>query len=336
MTIQATLQQNKNYIIDKYDAGIGTNDLAKEFNCNSGSIYYFLQENNVNIRRRKNYGKTEQHYEVISRLFNEGNSAYKISKLINVPKPTILKIMKKIGLSTSNKSTQRQDKLINHKQEIIDMYIYGKTMNEISMFFNCSQSNISKILNKNGVNIRSIKIYTVNDNFFESIDNEAKAYILGWWFSDGNNTPPRIRLCITDKDILEKIKQKLQYNGPTYFKKRRKENYLDQHELSITSEKMSDDLIKLGCIPNKTLIAKFPVIPINLYNHFIRGYLDGDGSISKEGVKPRVQFVGTKEMIDGIISTLKQFANLDKWHISQRYPERNKNNYSLYEKGDFY
>lgn len=46
---------------------------------------------------------------------------------------------------------------------------------------------------------------------------------------------------------------------------------------------MKTDLIRLGCVPNKSLILKFPSENIfsnpELIRHFIRGYFDGDGSV---------------------------------------------------------
>lgn len=51
----------------------------------------------------------------------------------------------------------------------------------------------------------------------------------------------------------------------------------------LTSQKTVDDLIKLGCKKQKSLILTFPTqqeVPDDLLRHFIRGYFDGDGSIS--------------------------------------------------------
>ncbi len=45
---------------------------------------------------------------------------------------------------------------------------------------------------------------------------------------------------------------------------------------------MVQDLIHLGCPPQKTHILKFPSfqqVPEHLINHFMRGYFDGDGCI---------------------------------------------------------
>ena len=43
---------------------------------------------------------------------------------------------------------------------------------------------------------------------------------------------------------------------------------------------MCTDLMKLGVVPRKSLIAEMPNINKSLVRHFIRGYFDGDGNIS--------------------------------------------------------
>jgi intein-encoded DNA endonuclease-like protein len=51
--------------------------------------------------------------------------------------------------------------------------------------------------------------------------------------------------------------------------------------ISITSKQIGKDLLKLGFDSNKTKTWKqIPKLPNELYRHFVRGYFDGDGSIS--------------------------------------------------------
>ena len=65
----------------------------------------------------------------------------------------------------------------------------------------------------------------------------------------------------------------------------------------------------LGCIPKKSLILEFPDISVfsnkDLIRHFIRGYFDGDGCISRyirtKVVSPHVELIGTKSFINKII-----------------------------------
>ena len=71
---------------------------------------------------------------------------------------------------------------------------------------------------------------------------------------------------------------------------------------------MAEELIKKGCIPNKSLVLKFPsydTVPKELMSHFIRGYFDGDGCISLHqqvhSIRKEVSLLGTKEFLEGIL-----------------------------------
>ena len=66
-------------------------------------------------------------------------------------------------------------------------------------------------------------------------------------------------------------------------------------------------LIELGCVPQKSLILRFPSLTIfssvNLIRHFVRGYVDGDGSLSYTTTGRLVIYIiGTKEFLSKIIS----------------------------------
>ena len=66
---------------------------------------------------------------------------------------------------------------------------------------------------------------------------------------------------------------------------------------------MFNDLIKQGCVPNKSLILTFPnkyQVPKNLINHFIRGYFDGDGSIYEYSKTHAgsISFIGTESVLN--------------------------------------
>ena len=68
------------------------------------------------------------------------------------------------------------------------------------------------------------------------------------------------------------------------------------------SNKLCNDLIKLGCTPRKSLTLEFPDIATNFHRHFIRGYIDGDGCISfrKNGHRRNLQItiVGTEPFLN--------------------------------------
>ena len=87
--------------------------------------------------------------------------------------------------------------------KVHEMYKSGMSVKKIAEEFHCSKSNIYKRLNKLEVypdrtNVdlpeRNFCQYHVNVNFFDDIDSELKAYILGIMCSDGSVYKNRIYL----------------------------------------------------------------------------------------------------------------------------------------------
>ena len=87
--------------------------------------------------------------------------------------------------------------------------------------------------------------YNVNDNFFDNIDTEEKAYVLGFLFADGciykKRSQVYIKLNRKDKCILEKINTALCSNFPIFdtvgrFSKNYK--YTKKCGLNITSKRL--------------------------------------------------------------------------------------------------
>ena len=137
--------------------------------------------------------------------------------------------------------------------------------------------------------------YQINEDFFDIINTEEKAYILGFFYADGTNCELNgelIGISFTqleqDVDILEKIKSAMNadYN---FYSCVQKTNEKIKYKFSINSKKLSKRLSELGAPPRKSLILKFPNKDIfkseDLIRHFIRGYFDGDGSIIGQYVK---------------------------------------------------
>ena len=87
-----------------------------------------------------------------------------------------------------------------------------------------------------------------------------------------------------DKDILEQLKSFLCSTYPIKIKKKIDKKYNKVHVgyRIITSKEITDNLYKYGCTPHKSLTLKWPnELKKEYTNHFIRGYLDGDGGIYK-------------------------------------------------------
>lgn len=179
-------------------------------------------------------------------------------------------------------------------------------------------------------NISTRKKISSNDTLFEKIDNEEKAYWLGFLYADGNvvynilKTEYRIELGLSIKDYshIEKFKKFLNCNNKIKIRDKTK-----SCRIQICSKKMCEDLIKLGCFPKKSLILKFPnnnQVPEYLIKHFIRGYFDGDGCISIDNKKNTfsTSLLGTFEFTNYI--TKKYNSTLNKYHINNTYTLRFK------------
>ena len=77
-----------------------------------------------------------------------------------------------------------------------------------------------------------------------------------------------------------KFKNSIQATNPITYDNRKVGQR--QCRILLTSQKTVDDLINQGCVKHKSLILKPPTkVPTEFLNHFIRGFFDGDGSITK-------------------------------------------------------
>lgn len=125
-----------------------------------------------------------------------------------------------------------------------------------------------------------------DQTFFDKIDTEEKAYVLGFIYADGcnNRHPTTGELTISqmerDVDILEKIKKVMKSTYPISEEKNKWGGIEKRFRFYIYGQKLNKQLTNLGVVHNKSLILKFPAfISDDLMPHFIRGYFDGDGSV---------------------------------------------------------
>jgi hypothetical protein len=167
--------------------------------------------------------------------------------------------------------------------------------------------------------------YKYDEDYFSYIDTPNKAYFLGLWYADGcvmnlkRGKLISMGLQARDKLILEKFLKEIRSPHKLVFIKSRSIDRQDKYSIQLHSNRMADDLIKLGCVPNKTRILTFPKdtqVPDELLSHFIRGVFDGDGSISSyiagRNINPqfRVSICGTKDMCEGIANIFHKVIGL--------------------------
>lgn len=155
-----------------------------------------------------------------------------------------------------------------------------------------------------------MRIYKFNEYFFHEL-NEKSSYWLGFLYADGyvrmkdgKSGELRIKLKDTDKNHIEKFLKDIECDKPIKCGVDGKSKFCS---VTIYSNLLVNRLFELGCVNNKTQKIRLPNLDNLLMNHFIRGYFDGDGSISKVKNKPNsysVSICSNNSFNDDVLSLL--------------------------------
>lgn len=190
---------------------------------------------------------------------------------------------------------------------IISEYKKGKTLSALGREFGVSYSTIRNLLKRKGIKTEGNKHNFPRDEFyFSNIDSKEKAYWLGFLYADGcvHSNSNEISITLKDRDHLEKFRKAIKSNNKIGESIDKRFSSMPKiYHFSIKDKQLKSDLIKWGCVPNKSLsLTKIPNIPRDFVSHFIRGYFDGDGSLHwLNGTKNfRVSFVGTAPFLKDI------------------------------------
>ena len=192
-------------------------------------------------------------------------------------------------------------------------------MSSLGRRWNCDPTTIKNILKVYGYQGRSLSSarrnflgYTLNEDIFETIDAPEKAYWLGVIYSDGyiskiNKYTNYLGISVAERDLewIKKFKNFLNYNGEIKHYTTSKNAYTlgsKYVRLLIGNNKLVSDLERLGVVEQKTKkIKAIPDIPYK--DDFIRGYIDGDGALTKRS--PHIIISGNKEMLLDIAAYFK-------------------------------
>lgn len=202
-----------------------------------------------------------------------------------------------------------------------------KPIKELMLILERSRASIFCKADQLGLTIRNSK--RKNTDFFKKIDTESKAYWLGFIYADGyvciNKTGAELGIQLASVDVSHLHKLNEVFNN--YYKVqvfRKKANAYNKKPtemcgIRIFSKEIVEDLISNGVVENKTNSPTFPKIDDEgLFFHFLRGYIDGDGSYcikkstsSTGGIKlyPRITIAGNnKEMFTYVKERLESIG----------------------------
>lgn len=149
-----------------------------------------------------------------------------------------------------------------------------------------------------------------NETYFSNLQKE-QAYYGGLLAADGciseQENLPYMSIALKDREIVELFKDDIKYTGNVDVQKSKNKKHADKYRLRISCcYQIAKDLKKhFNIVPRKTHILTPPnITDEDLIWAFIKGYIDGDGSImwlSQDGIpnkRFRISIAGTKEMLE--------------------------------------
>ncbi|MFS0687781.1 LAGLIDADG family homing endonuclease [Sporosarcina sp. 179-K 8C2 HS] len=173
-------------------------------------------------------------------------------------------------------------------EKIIELYNSGLPYTKLCEVIGLSDRAIRNVLYKHGVELNPIgrpRIHKVNENFFKIWSHEM-AWVLGLFITDGhvNKRVHSVYLSQNDEDLLRKV-AKLMGASPTIAQGT---GTRKTPMLIINSKIIKQDLERLGITPNKSYTVAFPNVPVWYLPAFVRGVIDGDGWVDREGYRMNI------------------------------------------------
>lgn len=168
------------------------------------------------------------------------------------------------------------------------------------------------------------RVHSLYQGQFKEIDSEIKAYFIGFMYADGcisniknshlsSKHITKVSIAEEDSNILYKIKEELPFfrvGSFDYSKYNHK--CVIQKSLTYNSKYCYNDLKLHGLVERKSYENKnFLTVPktINekLLHHFIRGFFDGDGSISIATKRPNLRRVDMCSVSETLIKSIHEW-----------------------------
>lgn len=269
--------------------------------------------------------------EKILATYESNNSIRETSRILKVNRRTVNEVIDKaFGKYKSMNLTDEE-----HEKIIEDLKGSNYSKDYLCKKYDVGEYIVERYYNayvKKDNRQRSVRHgnHIYNENCFEEIDTEEKAYWLGFLLADGNMDLRRNRVSLEigqiDIDHLKKLKlfYDCDYNIST-----RERNGHTTASLRVSSKKMIKDLLRIGFVPNKTYEMKSIIekIPKDLRIHFLRGLFDGDGGLTASKANDcNIYLSGLHK----IVKDFTDYFNIDKNRISKREVTGEKRKYDYH------
>lgn len=327
-------EEFENYVKKRYLEDLECpQKIADELGCSRGKISRFLKNNNL-LRPNINYVDNPEIIEKVIKLYESPYySARRIGDELGIYEKTIVKILKRNNIKITYKKLIDENSEtsfygVNYEEAM--EYFKDHTYEETAEKFNCSKWLIWHTANRlNCINKKPN--YSYNVDFFNEIDTHEKAYILGILATDGNTFKgiTSLHLKYDDVDLLEDIMRLISQDKKVLFYETKGRKIAT---LTITNQQITDRLIELGIVPQKTFKLKVePWMTGEFCNSVIGGMIAGDGSIGflwdkgemKKPMSAWVSFIGIKEICEFVADSFEKYLGIKKpkFHVAHNYED---------------
>lgn len=182
-------------------------------------------------------------------------------------------------------------------EQILELNKQGKNIKEIAEIIDIPAKRLAEMIKAFGLDIKKGSNSKINEEFFDNINSEEKAYLLGFFIADGCMQKEEkkkdgkvysysyrfaLNNSIDDLEIIELFQKSICPNKEIEFTNDQRGTKFrkEQARLRWTSKHMFETLESYNIHPRKTYDNEFflpKIMSDNLLRHFIRGLFDGDG-----------------------------------------------------------
>lgn len=134
------------------------------------------------------------------------------------------------------------------------------------------------------------------------------AYILGYWWADGymrvKKSTGGHEIEIASLDLGHLLVMAKVIGGNFWFRKVTAVS--ETRAVTFCSKEMYYDLLALGGTPRKSRTIGFPKVPTEFVPHFVRGVIDGDGTLAWNGDRPILQiYSGSQQFLADLVAAVE-------------------------------
>jgi hypothetical protein len=215
------------------------------------------------------------------------------------------------------------------QQEMASRYSGGESTAKLAQDYGISSEAVRGLLERRGIARRdrehAARKYICNHIFFSSIDSEEKAYWLGFIAADGCISGNELRVCLSpaDRDHLVQLGASLNSSHPVTDYTLGKRAYC---EFIVCSTQLTRDLIRHGITPRKSFTLQWPTLSAEMFRHFARGYVDGDGCFTADSnvqnnVNVYFSVTSNKPFLLDMQGYLQRHCSLNQTKLFQRHKD---------------